>query len=92
VAETISREGLYRIQTPQGFRLKPLREAHERAERMGSSTTDDAQLYELLGKGRVALVPGDAFNLKVTTPEDLGLAEQILKFLFFAQLPEVRGR
>lgn len=67
------REGLWAVQTPQGFRRRVLREAHTRAQADAHAATDDAGLVARLG-GRVALVPGDARLFKVTAPGDLALA------------------
>ncbi len=74
VARTVPRHGLRRIQTPQGFPRRILEEAHARAESDGPSATDDAGLVEQAG-GTVHIVPGDPRNLKVTTADDLALAE-----------------
>jgi 2-C-methyl-D-erythritol 4-phosphate cytidylyltransferase len=75
VARTLDRRRLWLIQTPQVFRYDILREAYERSRR---PATDDAALVERLGvKVRVYL--GSPRNLKVTTPEDLALAEALLK-------------
>lgn len=77
IAETVPREGLWRAQTPQAFRTAALRAAHERAAADGVDATDDAMLLERAGD-RVVIVPGDERNLKVTTPEDLRLAEALI--------------
>jgi 2-C-methyl-D-erythritol 4-phosphate cytidylyltransferase len=77
VVETVSRAGLWRAQTPQAFRTGPLRRAHERARADGIEVTDDAMLLERIGID-IAIVPGDERNLKVTTPDDLALAEALL--------------
>jgi 2-C-methyl-D-erythritol 4-phosphate cytidylyltransferase len=77
VEETIPRLGLFRAQTPQAFRADVLRRAHERAIADGFAGTDDASLVERLGE-IVVIVAGDARNLKVTTPEDLIVAEMLL--------------
>ena len=77
VAETVDREGLWRAQTPQAFRASSLRSAHERAATEGIDATDDAMLVERIGE-RVVIVPGDERNLKVTTPEDLTIAEALI--------------
>lgn len=75
VAETISRDGLWRAQTPQGFRYDMILTAHRRlADR---ALTDDAAIAEAAGL-RVALVEGDERNFKVTTADDLARAEDIL--------------
>jgi len=78
IQETASREGLWEAQTPQVFRRELLVEAYEKRE--GFAATDDAQLVERLGRP-VAVVPGSSLNLKITTREDLRLAEQALRAL-----------
>lgn len=70
------REGLWAVQTPQGFRRAALLAAHESAYDEGHAATDDAGLIARLGQ-RVALIPGDARLFKVTTPGDLALAEAV---------------
>jgi 2-C-methyl-D-erythritol 4-phosphate cytidylyltransferase len=77
VLETVPRAGLWRAQTPQAFRIGPLRRAHERALADGVDGTDDAMLVERIGID-IAIVPGDERNLKVTTPDHLALAEALL--------------
>ncbi len=74
---TPPREALWAIQTPQAFRVALLREAHRSAETAGVEATDDAMMVERLGK-TVVVVEGDRRNLKITTPEDLALAEALL--------------
>jgi 2-C-methyl-D-erythritol 4-phosphate cytidylyltransferase len=76
--ETPARETLWLAQTPQTFRYGVIRSAHEVAEVDGFMGTDDASLLERLGD-RVHLVIGDYRNIKITTPEDLFLAEAFLK-------------
>lgn len=71
---TRPRARLWRAQTPQGFPRAVLEEAHNRAARYGRRATDDAALVEAIGVP-VRLVPDSCRNLKVTTPEDLALAE-----------------
>jgi 2-C-methyl-D-erythritol 4-phosphate cytidylyltransferase len=78
VLETVPRQGLWQAQTPQVFRTDWLREAHAQRGRLGTAITDDAQLIEALGHA-VHVVPGEASNLKITTPGDLALAAAILK-------------
>lgn len=73
VVSTVDRAELVSVQTPQAFTASVLREAH----RLGGLTTDDAGLVEQLGLP-VRTVPGDPRNLKLTRPEDLGLAEALL--------------
>ena len=78
VAETVSRDGLWEAQTPQVFRRELLIEAY--AKRGREPVTDDAQLVERLGKP-VTIVPCSQLNIKITTRDDLKLAEQVLKVL-----------
>ena len=77
VDRTVSRDRLYRAQTPQGFPRVLLEEAHARARQHGVTATDDAMLVERLGAS-VRLVPGSARNFKVTTEEDLRMAERLV--------------
>jgi 2-C-methyl-D-erythritol 4-phosphate cytidylyltransferase len=77
VKETIPRDGLWAIQTPQGFCAELLREAHRRAAADRVFGTDDAALVERLG-APVRLVAGLPGNVKITRPEDLPLARRIL--------------
>ncbi|HEX3600851.1 MAG TPA: 2-C-methyl-D-erythritol 4-phosphate cytidylyltransferase [Lacipirellulaceae bacterium] len=78
ITETVSRESLWEAQTPQVFRRDLLVEAY--AKRGREPVTDDAQLIERLGKP-VTIVPCSALNLKITSRDDLKLAEQVLKVL-----------
>ncbi|MDE5878577.1 MAG: 2-C-methyl-D-erythritol 4-phosphate cytidylyltransferase [Desulfovibrio sp.] len=71
VRETPPRHGLRAVQTPQGFDLALLREAHARAD-AAAPATDDAALMEALGQP-VRIIPGEAANVKITNPEDLAL-------------------
>ena len=77
IEATPPRDALWAIQTPQAFRLPLLREAHRRAEKERVEATDDAMLVERLGE-KVVVVDGDRRNLKITTTEDLALAEALL--------------
>ena len=74
IRRTRPRSRLWRAQTPQGFPRAVLVEAHARAARLGRRATDDAALVEALGVP-VRLVPDSCRNLKVTTSEDLALAQ-----------------
>ena len=76
IQETVSRANLWEAQTPQVFRRTLLMEAY--AGRGDFQPTDDAQLVERLGR-KVTIVAGSPINLKITTQEDLRLAEQALK-------------
>lgn len=77
VVRTPDRSAMRLAQTPQGFRMRTILEAHRSAIRDGHLGTDDASLVERMGK-RVVVVPGDYRNIKITTPEDLILAEAFL--------------
>jgi 2-C-methyl-D-erythritol 4-phosphate cytidylyltransferase len=74
VVETVSRDDLVGVQTPQAFRADVLRAAH----RVGGVDTDDAALIESAG-GTVMIVEGERRNLKLTLPEDLAVAEAMLE-------------
>jgi 2-C-methyl-D-erythritol 4-phosphate cytidylyltransferase/2-C-methyl-D-erythritol 2,4-cyclodiphosphate synthase len=76
VEGTERREPLALAQTPQAFVAGALREAHERASREGFEATDDAALLERAGF-RVRAIPGERSNLKLTTSDDVRLAEAI---------------
>ena len=78
---TVPRAGLWLAQTPQAFQREILIRAHERAAREGDRATDDAELVERIGS-RVAVVDGAALNLKITTPDDLRIAEAMALTLF----------
>jgi 2-C-methyl-D-erythritol 4-phosphate cytidylyltransferase len=73
VVETISRDELVAVQTPQAFRTGCLRAAHADE----GDGTDDAALVESRG-GTVVVVPGERTNLKVTGPDDVALVEALL--------------
>ncbi|WP_134702161.1 2-C-methyl-D-erythritol 4-phosphate cytidylyltransferase [Ammoniphilus sp. YIM 78166] len=77
VINTPSRQSLWAVQTPQAFRLSDILYVHRLAEEQGFLGTDDAMLFEWQGK-TVAIVDGDYTNIKLTTPEDLKMAETIM--------------
>ncbi len=77
VMETVARDGLWAALTPQAFRRDLIARAHAEAEGTGITATDDAVLVEGLGHP-VALVPGSRTNIKITSPEDLAMAEALL--------------
>jgi len=78
IEATIDRQQLWAAQTPQVFRRELLIKAY--AARAGKPVTDDASLVEQLGEP-VTVVAGSPLNIKITTRDDLRLAEQILKVL-----------
>jgi 2-C-methyl-D-erythritol 4-phosphate cytidylyltransferase len=77
VVETLRRDGLYAVQTPQGFTRELLTKAHEAAVIDGFAGTDDASLVERLG-GSVTVITGHPDAAKVTRPADLATAEHVL--------------
>lgn len=78
VEETLERERLRAVQTPQVFQASLLKAALQSALEQGAAVTDDASAVERLGKV-VFLVNGEEENLKITTPLDLIIAEAILE-------------
>jgi 2-C-methyl-D-erythritol 4-phosphate cytidylyltransferase len=77
IVETPDRSRLWAAQTPQGFPVDRLREAHGRATALGWTVTDDASLFERLG-WPVRVLESSRSNIKLTTPIDLRLAEAVL--------------
>lgn len=77
VVDTPLRDTLWQAQTPQSFRFGIIHAAHLAAEADGFTGTDDASLIEHSG-GKISVVRGDYRNIKITTPEDLILAEAFL--------------
>lgn len=78
VTKTLSRDLLWSVQTPQVFRQEILQTAYEKAMADGYYATDDAALVERYG-GTVRIIMGSYRNIKVTTPEDVLVAEALLK-------------
>lgn len=78
VTDTPPRENIWLAQTPQAFRYGIITAAHEIADAEGFLGTDDASLVERMGR-QVHIVMGDYRNIKITTPEDMLLAETFLK-------------
>ena len=83
IVETVPRVGLFRAQTPQGFRYRTLLDLHSSAT--ASSATDDAALLEAAGIA-VALVPGTEQNIKLTVPGDL---IRLKNFLGASMVPRI---
>lgn len=86
IVATVPRSRIWHAQTPQGFPVAVLREAHRRAAVEGWSDTDDAALCERCDTP-VVVVEGDQDNIKITRPADLPVAEAIAR-----RAPPVRGR
>jgi 2-C-methyl-D-erythritol 4-phosphate cytidylyltransferase len=78
VVDTPGRKNIWLAQTPQTFRYGIILDAHEKADMEGFLGTDDSSLVERMGK-QVRIVMGDYRNIKITTPEDMILAEAFLK-------------
>ncbi len=78
VKRTLRRETLWAVQTPQLFLYDSLMKAYDAAMEENFYSTDDAALLERSG-GRVRVVMGSYSNIKVTTPEDIPFAEQLLR-------------
>ena len=78
VKESVDRNGVYAMQTPQVFARKLLEEAYRLVAKKNVSVTDEVSAVELLGC-KVVLVPNHDFNFKITYPRDLPLAEFVLK-------------
>lgn len=80
VASTPSRSLVWNIQTPQIFSYTAIREAYERARQQNmADITDDAMVMERFGNMKIKLVEGTYENIKITTPEDILVAEKILE-------------
>jgi 2-C-methyl-D-erythritol 4-phosphate cytidylyltransferase len=77
IRKTLKRESLWAIQTPQVFPLRKILNAYAKAAKENFYSTDDAALLERYG-GKVRVVPGSYRNIKITTPEDLQIAEFLL--------------
>lgn len=77
IESTPERSSMWAAQTPQGFRCNLIVNAHEQALAHGFSATDDASVLEWYGH-TVAITEGSYTNLKITTPEDLVLAQVLL--------------
>lgn len=76
--ETVPREHVFHMQTPQGFRRAVLAEAYRRAVEEAWEATDDVELVRLCGR-KVAVVEGSPLNMKITTADDWKLAQLLWK-------------
>ena len=80
IAETPKRSLVWTIQTPQVFSYPLIRAAYDKARKDNmESITDDAMVAELYGNVKIPLIEGSYENIKITTPEDLLIAEKILE-------------
>ena len=78
IQSTPERQSLWEIQTPQVFRRELIIAAHEAAEKSGVEATDDAMVVERFGKS-VYVLEGERTNFKITLPEDVWLAEMMIR-------------
>jgi len=77
VSQTLPRDDVWQAQTPQAFIYELIMRAHIQADELGFAGTDDASLVERLGH-RAQIVAGSRCNIKITTPEDMRLAEALM--------------
>ena len=77
VKQTVPRDGLWRVQTPQAFQHGLLQQAFKKAQKDSYYGTDEGSLVEYLGE-RVKIVPGSELNIKITRKEDLVLGESLI--------------
>ena len=87
VEKTLPREHLVAAQTPQGFPLPLLLQAHEQARQEGWQVTDDASMVERVKGAEVHMVQGEENNIKITTAEDLHLLQSSRKKWTFVLNP-----
>jgi 2-C-methyl-D-erythritol 4-phosphate cytidylyltransferase len=78
VSKTLKRDTVWIAQTPQVFRFAEILEANKRAEASQYEATDDSEIFEQYG-GKIAIVLGSYNNIKITTPGDMVLAQEIIK-------------
>jgi len=78
VIQTLKRDSTWMIQTPQAFKSEVIKNAHQKAKEDGFLGTDEAMLVERIG-AKVKIVMGNYNNFKITTPEDLINAKEVVK-------------
>lgn len=78
VEQTVERDRIWLAQTPQAFDYELVKTAFDRAAADGFAGTDDASIVERTGR-RVRVIPGSRYNMKITTPEDLEIAAQLVQ-------------
>lgn len=85
VTDTPDRDTLWAMQTPQSFSTELLRNAYiqletkQKKEKNVPNITDDAMIVEYMTGHKIRIIPGNYANIKITTPEDLTIAEMFLK-------------
>ncbi|HKL99082.1 MAG TPA: 2-C-methyl-D-erythritol 4-phosphate cytidylyltransferase [Mobilitalea sp.] len=90
ITATPNRDSLWTAQTPQAFAFQSIKKAYEMLymeESVHRHITDDAMVYESYVKDTVMMVPGDYSNLKITTPEDLTLAQGLAEKFWKDTIP-----
>ena len=90
VLRTVPRDDLWRVQTPQAFRLGPALEAHQHAVVADYHVTDDAMLFEWMG-WPVKAIAGSPLTMKITHPEELSLLEGWLSIRPETSMPRRHG-
>jgi 2-C-methyl-D-erythritol 4-phosphate cytidylyltransferase len=78
VTKTLDRNLMWLVQTPQAFQIELIKKAHEFAVSKDFKGTDDASILEFMGNP-VKIVPGSIFNIKITNPEDLSMAQALIR-------------
>lgn len=78
VAESVEREGLWAMQTPQIFATEVIVQAYAALIQAGEACTDEVSAVQRIGM-KIALLDNDEWNFKITVPQDLELAEQVLR-------------
>jgi 2-C-methyl-D-erythritol 4-phosphate cytidylyltransferase len=78
IEKTVDRKALWMAQTPQAFRFDLIWRIHQKARHNKVIATDDASLIEYFG-GRVQVIPGSNWNIKITTPADLDFARKLVE-------------
>lgn len=84
VESTPDRSALWQVQTPQAFYYPWILEAYKKLfsrEEYQQGVTDDGMVFESMTAHKVKLIEGSYFNIKVTTPEDMAVAEALLEFI-----------
>lgn len=77
IIKTISRQNVWQVQTPQVFKLEDIKNAHQFAIKENFTATDDCELVEKLGI-KIKMVEGSNINFKITTPDDLSIAQALI--------------
>ena len=79
VEDTPNRNSLWAIQTPQAFEYQLIKSSYEYVMEYNIPVTDDSMAVECASENEIYICHGDYMNIKITTPEDLYFAEQLLK-------------